>query len=155
MGAIGFSILFNLPPRLLFAAGMGGVISVCTRNFCVFNLGWSAFVGTFIGATFVSVISLYAIHWFHAPTHVLTVPSVIPLIPGVLVYRMLFAIINIRDIPNDILIQAIQAGVDATLIIFGIAIGAAAPSIFANQRFERRMKEEQERLINEAYETIE
>ena len=155
MGAIGFSILFNLPPRLLVAAGMGGVISVCTRNFCVFNLGWSAFVGTFIGATFVSVISLYAIHWFHAPTHVLTVPSVIPLIPGVLVYRMLFAIINIRDIPNDILIQAIQAGVDATLIIFGIAIGAAAPSIFANQRFERRMKEEQERLINEAYETIE
>ena len=32
-GAMGFSILFNLPPRLLAAVGIGGAIAVCTRNF--------------------------------------------------------------------------------------------------------------------------
>ena len=155
MGAIGFSILFNLPPRLLFAAGMGGVIAVCTRNFCVFTLGWSSVAGTFIGATLVSVIGLKAIHWLHAPTQVLTVPSVIPMVPGVLIYRMLFAIINIRVLSTEQLIQAIQAGVDAVMIILGITIGAAMPSIFADRLFERKKKEEQERLLKEAYETEE
>ena len=155
MGAIGFSILFNLPPRLLFAAGIGGVIAVCTRNFCIFTMGWSSVTGTFIGATLVSIISLYAIHWLHAPTQVLTVPSVIPLVPGVLIYRMLFAIINIRDVSTEQLIHAIQAGVDAVMIILGIAIGVATPNIFADRRFERRKKEEQERLLKEAYETDE
>ena len=153
VGAIGFSVMFNLPPRLLFAAGIGGVIAVCTRNFCIFELHQSAVMGTFIGATLVGVIAVKAIHWLHAPTQVLIVPAVIPLIPGVLIYRLLFAIINIRDLNTDELLNAVQNGVDAVLIILGIAIGAAMPSIFANRAFERRKREQQERLLNEAYET--
>ena len=128
IGAIGFSILFNLPPRLLIA-------------------------GTFIGATFVSIIGVYAVHWLHAPTQVLTVPSVIPMVPGVLIYRLLFAIINVRDLSTNELLRAIQSGVDAALIILGIAIGVAMPSIFAHRAFERRKREEQERLLKEEYET--
>ena len=153
IGAVGFSVLFNLPPRLLFAAAIGGIIAVCTRNFCIFNLHQSAVAGTFIGATFVSVIGVWAVHWLHAPTQVLTVPAVIPMVPGVLIYRLLFAIINIRDLTVDQLLWAIQSGVDAVLIILGIAIGVAMPNIFANKIFERRKLEEQERLLSEAYET--
>ena len=153
IGAVGFSVLFNLPPRLLFAAAIGGVIAVCTRNFCIYDLHLSAVTGTFIGATIVSFIGVRAIHWFHTPTQVLIVPSVIPMVPGVLIYRLLFAIINIRDLNVDELLNAIQSGVDAVLIILGIAIGAAMPSIFAQRSFERRKHEEQERLLSEVYET--
>ena len=153
IGAVGFSVLFNLPPRLLFAAAIGGIIAVCTRNFCIFELHQSAVAGTFIGATLVSIIGVWAVHWLHAPTQVLTVPSVIPLVPGVLIYRLLFAIINIRDLNVEELLHAVQSGVDAVLIILGIAIGVATPNIFANRAFERRKLEEQERLLNEAYET--
>ena len=153
IGAVGFSVMFNLPPRLLFAAGIGGIIAVCTRNFCIYELHQTAVAGTFIGATFVSIIAVKAVHWLHAPTQVLTVPAVIPLIPGVLIYRLLFAIINIRDLSLDELMRAIQNGVDAVLIILGIAIGVAMPSIFAQRSFERRKREEQEKLLNEAYET--
>ena len=152
IGAIGFSILFNLPPRLLFAAAIGGIIAVCTRNFCIFNLHLSAVAGTFIGATVVSIIGIQAVHWLHAPTQVLTVPSVIPMVPGVLIYRLLFAIINVKDLTVDELLRAVQSGVDAILIILGIAIGVAMPSIFANRAFERRKLEEQERLLKEVYE---
>ena len=154
IGAVGFSVMFNLPKRLLFAAGIGGVIAVCTRNFCIFELHQSAVMGTFIGATMVSIIAVKAIHWLHAPTQVLTVPAVIPLIPGVLIYRLLFAIINIRDLSVDELLKAVQSGVDAVLIILGIAIGVAMPSILAQRSFERRKLEEQEKLLNEAYETV-
>ena len=154
-GAASFSILFNLPPRLLYAAACGGAICVCTRNFFIFGLGMNSEVGTLAGATLVSLCAMKAIHWLHTPSLVLVVPAVIPLVPGVLIYRLLFAIINIRTLTLDELLSAIQSGVDALLIILAIAIGAAAPNIFASRSFAQASKEKQEKLLNEIYETKE
>lgn len=152
IGATSFAIFFNLPPRLLIAVAVGGAICVCTRNFIVFELGMSAAVGTLAGATLVSVIAVKAVHWLHAPSLVLVVPAVIPLVPGVLIYRLLFAIINIRRITIDELLSAVQSGVDALLIILAIAIGAAMPNIFANRSLARMSKEKLEKHLNEIYE---
>ena len=153
IGAASFSILFNVPRRLLFATACGGAICVCTRNFFVFELGFGSEVGTLAGATLVSIIAMRAIHWLHTPSLVLVVPAVIPLVPGVLIYRLLFAVINIRRFTLDQLLAAIQSGVDALLIILAIAIGAAMPNIFAKRSFERASKDKQEKLLNEIYET--
>lgn len=152
IGATSFAIFFNLPPRLLIAVACGGAICVCTRNFFIFELGMSAAVGTLAGATLVSVIAVEAVHWLHAPSLVLVVPAVIPLVPGVLIYRLLFAIINIRRITIDELLSAVQSGVDALLIILAIAIGAAMPNIFANRSLARMSKEKLEKHLNEIYE---
>lgn len=151
IGAMGFSILFNLPPRLLYAVGIGGALGVCTRNFLIYQPGFGAPFATLVGATLVSVLAVKAIHWLHTPMQVLIVPAMIPLVPGVLIYRFLFAVINIKTMTLDQLLLAVQSGVDAALIILGIAIGAAMPNIFASRRFEQRRQEEQERLLNEAY----
>ena len=153
IGAASFAIFFNLPPRLLYAAACGGAICVCTRNFFIFELGFGSEIGTLAGATFVSLIAMRAVHWLHTPSLVLVVPAVIPLVPGVLIYRLLFAIINIRTLTLDELLSAIQSGVDALLIILAIAIGAAAPNIFASRTFAQASKEKQEKLLNEIYET--
>ncbi|MBR0103300.1 MAG: threonine/serine exporter family protein, partial [Selenomonadaceae bacterium] len=138
IGAMSFAIFFNLPPRLLFAAACGGAICVCTRNFFIFELGMSSAVGTLAGASLVSLIAIEAVHWLHTPSLVLVVPAVIPLVPGVLIYRFLFAVINIRRLTVDELLSAIQSGVDALLIILAIAIGAAMPNIFASRSFAQR-----------------
>jgi len=153
IGAMSFAIFFNMPPRLLLATAIGGAICVCTRNFFVFEFGMSSSVGTLAGATFVSIIAIEAVHWLHTPSLVLVVPAVIPLVPGVLIYRFLFAMINIRRITLDELLLAIQSGVDALLIILAIAIGAAMPNIFANRSFTQRSRDKQEKLLNEIYET--
>ncbi|MBR6012687.1 MAG: threonine/serine exporter family protein [Selenomonadaceae bacterium] len=153
IGAMGFSILFNLPPRLLYAVGIGGALAVCTRNFLIFELGVSSSFATLAGATLVSVLAVQSRHWLHTPMQVLIVPAVIPLVPGVLIYRFLFAVINIKTMTLAQLLSAVQSGVDAALIILAIALGAAAPNIFASRRFERKRQEEQERLLNEEYKT--
>ncbi|MBR3051365.1 MAG: threonine/serine exporter family protein [Selenomonadaceae bacterium] len=153
IGAMSFAIFFNLPPRLLFAAACGGAICVCTRNFFVFELGFGSEIGTLAGAALVSITAMRAIHWLHTPSLVLVVPAVIPLVPGVLIYRLLFAIINIRSLTVEQLLAAVQSGVDALLIILAIAIGAAMPNIFAKRSFERQSKDKQEKLLNEIYET--
>ncbi len=152
-GAASFAIFFNVPKRLLIAAAIGGAICVCTRNFFTFELGMGSAVGTLAGATLVSVLAVKAIHWLHAPSLVLVVPAVIPLVPGVPIYYSLYATINVHLLSPEDLLEAIQFGVNAALIILAIAIGAAAPAIFANRSLSRMSKDKQEKLLNEIYET--
>lgn len=153
IGAMGFAILFNLPPRLLFAVGCGGGLCVCIKNFLIFELGFGSEIGTLAGAMAVSIIAVKAIHWLHTPMQVLIVPAVIPLVPGVLIYRFLFAMINVRDLTLEQFLTAMQSGMDAALIILAIAIGATTPNIFAHRTFERQDKLKQTKLLREAYKT--
>ena len=119
----------------------------------MFGLGLSSEFGTFAGATVVSIIAIRATHWLHTPMQVLIVPAVIPMVPGVLIARCLFAMIHIRELTLEQLLSAIQSGVDAALIILGIAVGAAVPNLFSARSFARKAQAEQERLLNETYQS--
>ena len=143
ISAMGFSMIFNIQRRLLWVVAIGGIIAVCTRNFV--NLGPSTnnigldmglVIGSFAGAVVVSIIAIKAVHWFHVPNHVLTIPSVIPMIPGVLMYRMLFGLINMNVQSIDQvtpLMKAIESGVNSGLVIMCIALGVAIPNIFGRK----------------------
>ena len=143
ISAMGFSMIFNIQRRLLWVVAIGGIIAVCTRNFV--NLGPSTnnigldmglVIGSFVGAVVVSIIAIKAVHWFHVPNHVLTIPSVIPMIPGVLMYRMLFGLINMNVQSIDQvtpLMKAIESGVNSGLVIMCIALGVAIPNIFGRK----------------------
>ena len=143
ISAMGFSMIFNIQRRLLWVVAIGGILAVCTRNFV--NLGPSTnnigldmglVVGSFTGALLVSLIAVKAVHWFHVPNHVLTIPSVIPMIPGVLMYRMLFGLINM-NVQNlegvTPLMKAIESGVNSGLVILCISVGVAIPNIFGRK----------------------
>lgn len=83
VAAIGFATIFNMPPRLLIVVACGAIISVGVRNFLMLEYDCSQATASLAGAVIVSLLSLKAVHIVHAPSHVLTIPSVIPLIPGV------------------------------------------------------------------------
>lgn len=139
ISAVGFSMIFNIPRRLLGVVALGGIIAVCTRN--LVNLGPSngnigldlgLVAGSFVGSAIVSLITTQAIHWFNAPHHCLSIPSVIPMIPGVLMYRALFALIDMHGVVGEVTI-AMHNGIVASLTILCIAIGVAIPNIFFRQ----------------------
>ena len=94
IAAMGFSMIFNIQRRLLWVVAIGGIIAVCTRNFVNFELGFGPVIGSFMGSFVVSLIAVKAVHWFHVPNHVLTIPSVIPMIPGVLMYLPCLALLT-------------------------------------------------------------
>ena len=143
ISAMGFSMIFNIQRRLLWVVAIGGILAVCTRNFV--NLGPSTdnigldmglVIGSFSGSVLVSLIAVKAVHWFHVPNHVLTIPSVIPMIPGVLMYRMLFGLINMNVTDIDkvtTLMKAIECGVNSGLVIMCISVGVAIPNIFGRK----------------------
>ena len=76
IAAMGFATIFNVQRRLLWVVAVGGIIAVCTRNFVNFELGYGPVIGSFMGSFVVSLIAVKAVHWFHVPNHVLTIPSV-------------------------------------------------------------------------------
>ena len=132
IAAMGFSTIFNVQRRLLLVVALGGAIAVCTRNFVNFELGFGPVVGSFMGAFVVSVIAVKAVHIFHVPGHVLTIPSVIPMIPGVLMYRALFSLINMTGNANEVSAVFVNAS-SALLIVICISLGVAVPNIFARR----------------------
>ena len=136
VSAMGFSMIFNCPPRLLWAVALGGIIAVCTRNFV--NLGPStnnigldqgAVIGSLVGSAVISIICTKMIHVVHAPHQCLSIPSVIPMIPGVLMYRALFAFIDMHGIVGELTV-AMTNLINASLMILCISLGVAIPNIF-------------------------
>lgn len=136
ISAEGFSMIFNLPPRLLPVVAVGGIIAVCTRN--IVNLGPSngnvgldmgLAMGSLAGSVLVSIIATQVLHRFNAPHHCLAIPSVIPMIPGVLMYRSLFAFIDMHGVVGEVTV-AMHNGIMASLATLCISIGVAIPNIF-------------------------
>ena len=136
ISAVGFSMIFNTPRHLLWTVAIGGIIAVCTRN--IVSLGPSSgnvgldlgpIIGSFCGSVFISVVWCLAVRRLHTPHQCLSIPSVIPLIPGVLMYRALFGFINMHGIVGEVTFAMTNA-IHASLIILCISIGVAIPNIF-------------------------
>ncbi len=144
ISAMGFSMIFNIPKRLLPVVAVGGIIAICTRNlvslhpdaYCSFSLGQGGIIGSLAGSALVSVICIKAVHMFHTPHQILAISSVIPMVPGVLMYRCLFSLLTIPDAHGELASSFVTAGVNgvnASLIIGAIALGVAVPNILARR----------------------
>ncbi len=149
--SIGMSMSFNLPKRLLPIAAIGAVIAVNLRNILVIQYDANMIAGTFAGAAVVGIAAQLINHWVHAPGSVLTIPSVLPLVPGVLLYRLIYSLLNISTIDADNLFSCIRNGIEAVTIITSITIGVTIPMLFFRPYIEKRQRERIERLLVRRY----
>ena len=85
-----------------------------------------------MGSALVSLIAVRVVHIVHAPNHVISIPSVIPMVPGVLMYRALVALIEMNGVVGE-LTNAVKFGMGSAITIMCIALGVAIPNIFARQ----------------------
>lgn len=146
ISAMGFSTIYNTPRRILPVLAVTGIVAVCTRNFV--NLGPSnhnmgldqgIIIGSFVGSALVSLIATKSAHWHHIPHQVIAIPSVIPMIPGVLMYRALFGFIEMTGVVGELTV-AFNYAIKAGLVILFIALGVAIPNIFVRRLIEPKRK---------------
>ena len=147
ISAGGFSLLFNVPKRVPWAVSVGGAVAVLLRNICMFDFGLSQATGTLIGGGVVGIAALSAIHRFHVPNVVLTTPSAIPLVPGILLYRLLFTLLNINDVSTEVLLGALRNGIEAATIIISIAVSVAIPNIFWSRPIRKNKIAQEKKLL--------
>ena len=155
ISAMGFSMIFNIPRRLLWVVAIGGIIAVCTRNFV--NLGPSnnnigldmgLAIGSLTGSALVSLVAVKAVHWVHAPNHVLSIPSVIPMVPGVLMYRALVGLIEMNGVVGE-LTNAMKFGMASAITIMCIALGVAVPNVFARHWVAKNRQRKLKQMIED------
>ena len=129
-GALGFGILFNVPPRTLFALWVGGAIGGLLK-FSLMQLAFSVVFASFAGAAAVGVLSIPIAHFRHVPPMIFAIPSVIPLIPGVFAYKTMLGLIkltgNIGPDYNTVLAETVNNGAKTLFIILSLAMGVAIP----------------------------
>ncbi len=155
ISAMGFSMIFNIPRRLLWVVAIGGIIAVCTRNFV--NLGPSSnnvgldmglAIGSLAGSALVSLIAVKAVHWVHAPNHVISIPSVIPMVPGVLMYRAIVGLIEMNGVVGE-LTDAWKFLMGSAITIMCISLGVAIPNVFARRWVAKDRERKLRQLIEE------
>ena len=155
ISAMGFATIFNFPPKQLWILALGGIVAVCTRNYISLgdssqNIGldWGPVIGSLVGASLISIIYIKVVHWVHLPHQCLSIPTVIPMVPGVLMYRCLFALLDMHGVVGE-LTNAMTNGIRASLIVLCIAIGVAIPNIFARKWIAPNRQRKLKRLIEE------
>lgn len=155
LGAIltagGYSVMFNIKPRLICEAAIGGALCVCIRNFCINSLEMDMAISSFVGATVVCVMAMRLTGIMRAPLNVLVVPALIPLIPGVLLYRLYFVVINLGHVDFINILPAIINGVEGFLVVIATAIGAAIPSILRQFYTNSKQKLHLEEFFSDFY----
>lgn len=148
IASIGFAMNFNVPRRTLPVVALLGIIAFCLRCFLGFDLGWGLIIGSLAGSVLVSLLAVRIVHHAKTPNHVLSIPSVIPMVPGILMYRGIFGLVQTS---NDvgILTGSINNLMNAGLIVLCISLGVAIPNIFARRWIAKSRKIQVKRLIND------
>jgi hypothetical protein len=155
ISAMGFATIYNIPYRLMPWIAIGGIICVCSRNFINLGpstdnigLGMGLVFGSLCGSALISIINIKAVHWFHTPHQCITIPAVIPIIPGVLMYRALYGFFEMQGVVGEVTV-AMHNAINGTLVLICIALGVAIPNIFARKWIAPKRKEKLQRLIKE------
>jgi uncharacterized membrane protein YjjB (DUF3815 family) len=113
---LGFSIILNLPRRLLFIASISGMVGWLMYIF-VQNFTSNFILPAFIGSIFVGLLGeLFAILLKH-PATLFTIPGIIPFVPGYGIYYTMYHIVN-QDFD-----AAMTQGATALFIAISIACG--------------------------------
>ena len=129
-GALGFAILFNVPPRTLFVIWIGGALGGFLK-FSLLQWGASFVLASFAGALAIGICSIPVAHIRHAPPMIFAIPSVIPMIPGVFAYRFMLGLMkltgNIGPDYNQVIAETINNGSKTLFIIMSLAMGVSVP----------------------------
>lgn len=147
LAAGGFSVMFNTPKKLLAIVAFEGIVTMLIRNIIMLECGLPQAIGSFVAAAVVGIAALKIIHVVHTPNTLLIIPPVIPLIPCVLLYRLLFAVLHIHTISAEELLEALRFGVDGVTIILAVVVGVSIPNIFIQKRMEAQQQREISAII--------
>ena len=132
VAALGFGILFNAPRRALAFIWLGGFVAGSIK----FGMLESGLAGGIVSASFaaavgVGFLSIPVAHKSHVPPVIFSIPSIIPLVPGVFAYRTMLGFMKLTAQPDSgyaqNLAETFQNATVTLFVIMAISLGVAVP----------------------------
>ncbi|HKJ30682.1 MAG TPA: threonine/serine exporter family protein [Balneolales bacterium] len=138
IAALGFALLFNVPRRTLFACFLFGAMGN-TVKFMILHFGINIGFATLSGAALVGFLGVGFSKKLYAPPPVLSIPGIIPMIPGTFAYKAMIGILKIAtgklQTDPDLIRFTVLNGTQTMIILIAISIGIAIPNLlFARKK---------------------
>jgi len=141
--ALGFAVLFNVPPRTLYIIWLLGATGGLVK-LVMLGLGLGPVMASFLGASTIGVLSIPAAHNKHAPPMVFSIAAVIPMVPGVFAYRTMIGLVQLTgevgSAYQQALSETINNGAKAVFILMALAVGVGLPNIITRKESAKEMK---------------
>lgn len=132
IATVAFGKLFNTPHRALILGGLVGAIGFAFYIGMKDILGYSSMLSNFTGAIVLSIISEIFARIFKEPVTVFSIPGIIPLVPGLPLYRaMNYFMLNAYNVGME---KLVQASLDATAIALGILLISSMARLFKTRK---------------------
>lgn len=106
-----FSITLEIPKKFTLLVGGIGAIGWIVYLIIV-AIGYSAILASFVSALSVAIISVIFSKIFHAVTTIFFIPGILPIVPGLAMYRTVYAMIqnNVNGISYYLMQTVLIAG---------------------------------------------
>ena len=139
--AVGFAVMFRLPPRLLLPCLACTWCGHLARGIAI-GSGLTIEGGTAVGATLVGFIAFAAARREGVTSLVFAVPAIIPMVPGVFAYRGMVGLLAVTRLDDGPELRAAVAdgavsSLRAAFIVGAIAVGISLPSILLRPLLRR------------------
>ena len=134
--AVGFGLVFNVPRHALLYCALGGALGRGGRFLLMSTLDMPLAWATLLAAATVSLIGVYVAQRMRAHPKVFTVAAMIPMIPGVPIFKALIAVAQMQEkgATDELLATALQSGLTAGFVVAALAIGLAVPGLLFYRR---------------------
>ncbi len=142
--AVGFAILFNVPARTLLPVFVIGALGGITKV-VLMKAGFNIIISSLCGSALIGVLSIPFAHKKHAPPTIFAIPAVIPMVPGILAYRMMLGLISLangnrRYINEQILSDTVHNGLIVMFILMSLAAGVALPMLVMRKESAKQLR---------------
>jgi uncharacterized membrane protein YjjB (DUF3815 family) len=131
--ALGFALLFNVPPRTLLMCGVLAIAGHACRKLVMVG-GGDIVLGTLCAGLLIGFFA----EWWGArrdePGAIFAVSAAIPMVPGTYMYKAVQGLLGMATLPHgadgtQLLVSAGVSGITACMIVIALAFGVAAPML--------------------------
>lgn len=136
--AFGFTIIYNIPKKVILPASITGAIGWTTHFFLLNYFSVISFIATIIASFFIAFTSQIFALRLKKPVILFTLPGLIPLVPGGMAYNMMRAFVEGN---TDLGFQfATNTFLTAGALALGLSINGAFFQLFFSQNIFKRGK---------------
>lgn len=129
--AIGFAMLFSVPPRFLKYCALVGALAHSMRMVLV-HYGMPIEWATLAASSLVSLVFVYLSRRLLAPRPIFTVACIIPMIPGKFAFNTIIAVLSMNSSEGasaHLIGAAIENGLKTLFILMALSFGLAIPPL--------------------------
>ena len=145
LAAFGCGVLFNAPRgclwMILLVGFLGGVVKFVLM---LPEIGTSIVFSTFLASLTIGFTGVILGNWKRFIPMMITIPSVIPLVPGAFAYKAMLGLMELSRTPGEdygqIVNQTIYNGTMTLFILLAITLGVTIPLVIFRLEYRGKAK---------------